>query len=106
MWIRNRPLVLARMPSMRQFPLNPRPPAAPAAPVAAPGPDVVAISTAQTTAPLANTGPSATDGSQPAPAYVRAGGFHESSYELHHGLQVSESEWSEDMIVAVPEDAQ
>jgi hypothetical protein len=37
--------------------------------------------------------------------FVRAGGFHESSYELHHGLQVSESDWSEDMTVAVPPDA-
>ena len=31
----------------------------------------------------------------------RAGGFHESSYELHHGLQVSESDWPDD--VTVPE---
>lgn len=28
-----------------------------------------------------------------------AGGFHESSYELQHGLQVSESEWPGDVTV-------
>jgi len=30
---------------------------------------------------------------------ARAGGFHESSYELQHGLQVSESEWPDDVTV-------
>lgn len=28
---------------------------------------------------------------------ARAGGFHESSYELQAGLQVSESEWPDDV---------
>ena len=28
---------------------------------------------------------------------ARAGGFHESSFELQHGLQVSESEWPDDV---------
>jgi hypothetical protein len=102
MWIRKRPLVLARMPSMRQFPLNPRPPAAP---VAAPGPDVVAALTAQTNTPSAGAVLSPTGGNPPAAAYVRAGGFHESSYELQNGLQVSESEWSEEMTVPAPHDA-
>lgn len=30
---------------------------------------------------------------------VRAGGFHESSYELQHGLQITESEWPDDLTV-------
>lgn len=30
---------------------------------------------------------------------ARAGGFHESSYELQAGLQVSESEWPDDVTV-------
>jgi hypothetical protein len=105
MWIRKRPLVLARMPSLRQFPLNPRPPAAPAVPVAMPVPDVVAESTAPTTAAAAELGLAAAGGSLPDAVHVRAGGFHESSYELHHGLQVSESEWSEDLMVPAPQDA-
>lgn len=93
------------MPSMRQFPLNPRPPAAPAAPVAVPSPDAVVVLTAQTTTVPAEAGSATAGGNQPAAAHVRAGGFHESSYELHHGLQVSESEWSEDMMVPAPQDA-
>jgi len=93
------------MPSMRQFPLNPRPPAAPVAPGVTPDPNVVAVPAAQTTTPSADAASSAAGGSQPAAAYVRAGGFHESSYELHHGLQVSESEWSEDMTGPAPQDA-
>lgn len=35
----------------------------------------------------------------PDEAAARAGGFHESSYELQHGLQVSESDWPEDVTV-------
>lgn len=89
---------------MRQFPLNPRPPAAPVAPGVTPGADNVPAPAAQPAAPLAEAVPAATGGDQPAGAYVRSGGFHESSYELHHGLQISESEWSEDMLVSAPED--
>jgi hypothetical protein len=29
----------------------------------------------------------------------RAGGFHESSYELQHGLLISESEWPDDVTI-------
>lgn len=42
---------------------------------------------------------------KPAPAGVdtgedsRAGGFHESSYELQNGLQITESEWPDDVTV-------
>lgn len=30
---------------------------------------------------------------------ARAGGFHESSYELQSGLQITESEWPDDVTV-------
>ena len=39
------------------------------------------------------------EGDADADADARAGGFHESSYELHHGLQVSESDWPDDLTV-------
>lgn len=29
----------------------------------------------------------------------KPGGFHESSYELQHGLQITESEWPDDVTV-------
>jgi hypothetical protein len=90
------------MPSMRPFPLNPQPPAAPGS---MPAPDIATVPMVQTSDPSATAVPSAAGGGQPAAAYVRAGGFHESSYELHHGLQVSESEWSEDFMVPASQDA-
>ena len=43
--------------------------------------------------------PPASDDDTPAEKAARAGGFHESSYELQHGLQVSESEWPDDVTV-------
>jgi len=43
--------------------------------------------------------PPASDDATPAEKAARAGGFHESSYELQHGLQVSESEWPDDVTV-------
>jgi hypothetical protein len=81
--------VLARMPSTRSQPLNPRVAAMPPAaerPVAAPpkpAPRVQAVTDAQTLAEEA----------------ARAGGFHESSYELRNGLEVNESEWPPDTTV-------
>ena len=80
MWFRQRPLTQARMPSMRPHPLNPRAPAVPAEAAAAAAPTVAA----------------------PRPAALppaRAGGFHESSYELNSGLEISESEWPPDVTV-------
>jgi hypothetical protein len=50
----------------------------------------------QPSAPLAAP-PAADD--DVAEASERDGGFHESSYELHHGLQISESEWPDDVTV-------
>ncbi len=70
------------MPSMRPHALNPRaPPAAakPTAPASPPQPASVTESDAEVVA--------------------RAGGFHESSYELQHGLQISESAWPDDVTV-------
>ncbi|MES2957198.1 MAG: hypothetical protein V4792_03370 [Pseudomonadota bacterium] len=41
--------------------------------------------------------PAAPDAESAAALAARAGGFHESSYELQNGLQVSESEWPDDV---------
>ena len=82
MFLRARPCAQARMPAMRQPGLNPRLLVAPAqrevpsgapAPIAAPVEDGEAVS---------------------AP-----GGFHESSYELQHGVQITESAWPDDVTV-------
>jgi hypothetical protein len=92
MWIRRQMQVQARMPSTRPHPLNPRLPAAPVTPVAP----------AAATQPVSHvptaTRPSAGREKSDEQA-ARAGGFHESSYELQHGLQVSESEWPDDVTV-------
>lgn len=77
------------MPSMRSHPLNPRPPAVPES---TPAP---AVATRATPVQAAATGPDEDD--SPAIRAARAGGFHESSYELQNGLQVSESEWPDDV---------
>jgi hypothetical protein len=81
MLIRPHPRVCARMPSTRSQPLNPRvsgmPPAVARPPAAAP-------KIAQAAAP---------DAQMLAEEAAREGGFHESSYELKNGLEVSESEW-------------
>ena len=79
MWIRSRTVLQARMPGMRPPALNPRSPAKPA------GPD--------------HDDRPADSEETPAEATARAGGFHESSYELQHGLQVSESDWPDDVTV-------
>lgn len=71
---------MARMPSSRARPLIPR--AVPAPGVALPTPLVV----------TALPGAEAAEARERA---VRAGGFHESSYELQTGLDVVESEWPE-----------
>lgn len=73
------------MPSTRPHGLNPRLPAAPATP--------------PRDEPAATAPADATGADRGAEAEARAGGFHESSYELHHGLQVSESDWPEDVTV-------
>lgn len=86
---------------MRPFPLNPQPPAAPGS---VPAPDIAIVPMVQTSDSSAEVAPMVAGG-PPAAAHMRGGGFHESSYELHHGLQVSESEWSEDLMVPVPQDA-
>jgi hypothetical protein len=74
---------MARMPSTRARPLNPRaapPPGArvPAQPPAADTQDPDLDSRAK---------------------QARAGGFHESSYELKSGLEVSESEWPDEITI-------
>ena len=104
MWIRRQMQVQARMPSTRPHPLNPRLPAAPVTPVTPaaatqPVPHVPAASTPRAHVPApAGTRPSAGRDKSDEEA-ARAGGFHESSYELQHGLQISESEWPDDVTV-------
>ena len=84
MWIRRQIFAQARMPSMRPQAPSARLPVAPATPARGGIPtDVQAASPEES----------------PAEAAARAGGFHESSYELQHGLQVSESEWPDDVTV-------
>jgi hypothetical protein len=99
MWIRRPTYLLARMPSTRPSPSAPRPPAAAAALPPAQGsasarkPNPAAAARSQEAAAQA----AAADGA--ATGAARAGGFHESSYELQSGLQVSESEWPDDVTV-------
>jgi hypothetical protein len=79
------------MPSMRPRALNPRAPARPEPP-------------SSPVAPVRNGTRAGTQQAPPPPEVAtgetaRDGGFHESSYELQHGLLVSESEWPDDVTV-------
>jgi hypothetical protein len=94
MWIRQPP-VQARMPSMRPHPLNPRAPAAAAPQGTAQRAEPPALAKSSQ-APVA---PPAPDAEVVEPLGVGDGGFHESSYELQHGLLVNESEWPDDVTV-------
>ncbi len=81
---------------MRLHGLNPRAPAVPAkAAVAAAAPAAPPLRQRATPATAASPGDSET----PAEMAARAGGFHESSYELQHGLLISESEWPDDVTI-------
>ena len=79
------------MPSTRPHGLNARLAATPAAASRA-EPEAAPTAAASHIAP-------ADEREDDADAEARAGGFHESSYELHHGLQVSESDWPDDVTV-------
>jgi hypothetical protein len=92
MWIRRQTPAQARMPSMRPRALNPRTPARPEPPSSQPVSP--ARGDARSAAQQAPTPPE-----NAADEATRAGGFHESSYELQHGLLVSESEWPDDVTV-------
>lgn len=91
---------MARMPSTRRLPQAPAyvPPAAAQPPAVALAPAVV-VSVAPSGAVSATQ--AEVDAVEAAAAAARAGGFHESSYELRLGLEVSESVWPED---ALPRD--
>lgn len=86
MWFKPRPRTLARMPSTRAQPLNPR---APQAPDGAAAPSSALASTVQ--AP--------TEPAQERERAVQAGAFHESSFDLRAGLEVNESEWPEEVTI-------
>lgn len=76
------------MPSTRSQPLNPRLTAQAAPAAAKPAPPPAPAARRATPAPT-----------QEADDAVRAGGFHESSYELKNGLEVNESEWPPDTTI-------
>ena len=88
------------MPSTQRQPLNPRLPSLAA-------PEVVAARgvTPSTDAPVVAKLQIAPKAAKSAPArdepkdLSRDGGFHESSYELSHGLEISESEWPEETTI-------
>jgi|APDOM4702015248_1054824.scaffolds.fasta_scaffold15693_2 hypothetical protein len=75
---------MARMPSTRAQPLNPR---------AAPPPGA----RAPAQPPAADT--QEADDLDSRTKQARAGGFHESSYELKSGLEVNESEWPDEITI-------
>lgn len=86
---------MARMPSTRAQPLNPHVAGLPA-PITQFDPlGPVRRPVAAVPAPVASP-PAEPDLVEAREAAARAGGFHESSYELRLGLDVSESEWPED----------
>jgi hypothetical protein len=92
------------MPSTRSQPLNPRIVAAPAAAASAKPPLAAVITPAPPAAPPASLPPRRPVApTSPPPANAedraRAGGFHESSYELKNGLEVNESEWPPDTTI-------
>jgi hypothetical protein len=95
MLIRQRPTAMARMPSMRAHGLNPRAPGAPVRAAVA----VVVPAAKPPRDPQPPAAASAVDPETPAEKAARAGGFHESSYELQHGLLISESEWPDDVTI-------
>lgn len=75
------------MPSMRQPALSARPAKAPTQAQAQRG-------AVPSGAPAAAEAPGDAD-----TAVLAPGGFHESSYELQHGLQITESAWPDDVTV-------
>jgi hypothetical protein len=85
MWIRPKHLPLARMPSMRP------PPSAPAA------------SKRRTPASPEPPLPEREEEND-VEKNKRAGGFHESSYELRTGMDIFESEWPDDATIPGPLD--
>jgi hypothetical protein len=89
MWIRPERFCAARMPSTRSQPLNPR--------LLAALPATVASARALATPPAKAA--ERADAVDRATEAARAGGFHESSYELRSGLEVNESEWPADTTI-------
>jgi hypothetical protein len=94
MLIRRTPRVQARMPSMRPPTLTARQPMAPISP----GSQRELVPSRATDLPTGPPQPATDDDVQGEKA-AGAGGFHESSYELQSGLQVSESAWPDDVTV-------
>jgi hypothetical protein len=93
---------MARMPSTRSQPLNPQVTGLAGSPVPAGGwpsrwPRPAAAPPRTAEAPPETQAEAVTAAT--AAAAARSGGFHESSYELQLGLEVSESEWPDDTTI-------
>jgi len=91
---------------MRPHSLNPRQLTVPAGPAVPAKADSAAPKAAAPAKPAASGAVALTTAPQPGhdqetrdEATARAGGFHESSYELQQGLLVSESEWPDDVTI-------
>lgn len=94
------------MPSMRPATLNPRAPELPGASPSpsraaapAPGKPPVAPVPAGKGKGNARGAPNTSPDGERGTDAVRAGGFHESSFELQSGLQITESDWPDDVTV-------
>jgi len=85
---------------MRPHPLNPSAPV-PRASTAAPSVQASKVLAAVSVPAASGAIPATVEAEfeSPSAKAARAGGFHESSYELQHGLQVSESEWPDDVTI-------
>jgi len=91
---------MARMPSTRSQPLNPRVAGLPVPPTIGRPPAMRRSALLPAAPPAAPVSPAEdADPHEVRAAAARAGGFHESSYELRLGLDVSESEWPDDTTV-------
>ena len=86
------------MPSTRSQPLNPLVAGLPPAPVA-PALPMARVPRRAVAVPALPAAPAEPDPVEALAEVARAGGFHESSYELKSGLEVSESEWPDDTTV-------
>ena len=85
------------MPSTRSQPLNPR--LVPALPAAVATTRTAATPPANAAEHAAEHAAATDDAVERAAEAARAGGFHESSYELRNGLEVNESEWPADTTI-------
>jgi hypothetical protein len=88
------------MPSTRSQPLNPRLRGLVAIPAELPPePRAAAPRPVPPTRAAVQARRSAEEADEARAEAVRAGGFHESSYELRSGLEINESDWPQDTTI-------